>query len=124
VLQYLPVIQGAGFSPGEWEHGEGHFPYINYSDEALDFVKALAGNQFIQPFDWMNWVEGEQLVRNEDLLHNVGLQTLRKLLTAHVRSDRFSEGHLASMLESGHIARILQRMSECSGLHPPYESGL
>jgi hypothetical protein len=28
----------------------------------------------------------------------------------HVRADRFVEGHLASVLESGHITAILRRL--------------
>jgi hypothetical protein len=60
----------------------------------------------------MNWREGEQLVDHPALLSKANLQTLRKLLTAHVRADRFTEGHLAGMIESGHIAMILKRMAE------------
>jgi hypothetical protein len=40
------------------------------------------------------------------------LLTLRKLLTLHVRGDRFVEGHLASVLESGHVTDILERMQQ------------
>jgi hypothetical protein len=78
----------------------------------LDFIKALSTNGFIQPFDWMNWWEGEQLVNNPALLKKASQQTLRKLLTAHVRADRFSEGHLAAMFEAGHIVMILKRLAE------------
>jgi O-acetyl-ADP-ribose deacetylase len=40
------------------------------------------------------------------------LLTLRKLLTAHVRGDRFTEGHLAAVLEKGHILAILKRLEQ------------
>jgi Family of unknown function (DUF6508) len=46
------------------------------------------------------------------LLAQADLLTLRKLLTAHVRQDRFIEGHLAQMLENGHISAILRRLRE------------
>lgn len=75
-------------------------------------MPGVSGNGFIQPFDWMNWREGEQLVDDPVLLRRANLQTLRKLLTAHVRADRFSEGHLAGTFESGHILMILKRMAE------------
>jgi hypothetical protein len=38
--------------------------------------------------------------------------TLRKLLTTHVRADRFVEGHLAGVLESGHMLAILRRLKD------------
>ena len=50
------------------------------------------------------------------LLSKANLQTLRKLLTAHVRADRFTEGHLAAMFESGHMTMILKRIAEIHDL--------
>ncbi len=32
------------------------------------------------------------------------------LLAAHVRADRFTEGHLLDALKSGHIVTILKRV--------------
>jgi hypothetical protein len=78
----------------------------------LDFIRVLSSNGFIQPFDRMNWREGEQLVDHPALLPRANLQTLRKLLTAHVRADRFTEGHLAGTFESGQMRMILERMAE------------
>jgi hypothetical protein len=112
VLKSLPLFEQPDFSPGEWIAQEGHLSYFSYTPAVLDYIKALSGNGFIQPFDWMNWREGEQLVDHPVLLGRANLQTLRKLLTAHVRADRFTEGHLAGMIESGHIAMILKRMAE------------
>jgi ADP-ribosylglycohydrolase len=112
VLEFLPLFEEPDFSPGEWITQEGSLPYFSYTSEVLDFIRALSGNGFIQPFDWMNWREGEQLVDHPALLRRANLQTLRKLLTAHVRADRFSEGHLAAMFESGHIRMILKRIDE------------
>lgn len=87
-------------------------PYINYTPDVFDFIKTHSANGFIQPFDWMNWQEEEQLMDRRTLLQKASLQTLRKLLTAHVRADRFSEGHLAAVFESGHITMIMTPMAE------------
>ena len=35
-----------------------------------------------------------------------------ELVTAHVRADRFVEGHLVSVFESGHITAILRRLKQ------------
>ena len=112
VLKFLPHFDQPDFSPGEWITHEGSLPYFSYTQVMLDFIRALSGNGFIQPFDWMNWREGEQFVDHPELLRRANLQTLRKLLTAHVRADRFSEGHLAGTFESGHMRLILKRMAE------------
>jgi hypothetical protein len=112
VLKFLPVFEQPDFSPGEWITQEGHLPYFSYTPAVLDFIRALSGNGFIQPFDWMNWREGEQLVDHPVLLGRANLQTLLKLLTANVRADRFTEGHLAGTFESGHMIMILKRMAE------------
>ncbi|MFU8772234.1 MAG: ADP-ribosylglycohydrolase family protein [Anaerolineales bacterium] len=112
VLKFLPVFEQPDFSCGDWITQEGHFPYFSYKPEVLGFIMALSENGFSQPFDWMKWWEGKQLVDNPTLLSRANLQTLRKLLTAHVSADRFTEGHLAAMFESGHISRILNRMEE------------
>lgn len=112
VLRYLPLFEHADFTPGEWIFQEGALPYFNYTAEVLHFKSELYENGFIQPFSWMQWEEGAQLVDNPTLLQNANLQTLRKLLTVHVRADRFSEGHLAAMFESGQITMILKRMAE------------
>ncbi|MGW8250244.1 MAG: ADP-ribosylglycohydrolase family protein [Anaerolineales bacterium] len=111
-VEFLPVFEQAGFSPGEWVYQEGKLPYFEYTSQVLDFTRVLSVNSFIQPFDWMRWVEGEQMVDNPGLLQKASLQSLRKLLTAHVRADRFSEGHLAEIFESGHVTLILKRLAE------------
>jgi ADP-ribosyl-[dinitrogen reductase] hydrolase len=112
VLKFLPAFERLDFSPGEWISREGQLPYFEYASVIFDFHRALGENGFIQPFDWPHWEEGKQLVDNPRLLSKVSLQTLRKLLTAHIRTDRFVEGHLAAMCESGHITMILKRIDE------------
>ena len=112
MLKFLPVFEQSKFTLGELKIQEGVFPYYNYNSEVHNFLEALYENNFIQPFNWSNWDEGKQLIDNSDLLDNASLQTLRKLLTTHVRADRFSEGHFAYMIETGHIVRILRRMAE------------
>jgi len=38
------------------------------------------------------------------------VDVIRKLLTTHVRKERFCEGHLLAMFESGHIVNVLRRL--------------
>ncbi len=118
VLEFLPVFEQSNFSAGEWKSEEGVFAHYNYSEVVLRFEQALYNNGFIQPFNWSIWEEGKRLVDHPELLQRANLQTLGKLLTAHVRAERFSDGHLAAMFESGHIHHILKRMKEISDAKP------
>ena len=45
-------------------------------------------------------------------LDHAGLEDLCRLLTTHVRSDRFNERHLVAMYENGHVTAILRRLQE------------
>lgn len=85
-------------------------PY-DYSPTVLDFIRTLYDESFIQTFDWTAWQE-EALKYYKDpaLLDRADLEAISKLLTLHMRKDRFCGGHLADMIESGHILAILKRL--------------
>jgi hypothetical protein len=111
VLTFLAVFSQPGYVFGEWHQPEDQFPFYSVSDEVLDFLDVLDRHHFIFPFDWPRWqAEGEAYVSDPDALERADLQTLRKLLTMHTRIDRFNEGYLAHIFESGHITAILRRL--------------
>ena len=111
VLRFLPIFEQPGYVFGEWHSSEGQFPYYAMHREAREFVQALYGQQVVFSFDWRSWQgEAERFVSDPEALETADLLTLRKLLTTHVRKDRFVEGHLASVLECGHITAILRRL--------------
>lgn len=61
----------------------------------------------------MSWDEEAHIrVDDPDAVRSADLLTCRKLLTTHVRANRFSEGHLAGVIKSGHIAAVLLRAAE------------
>lgn len=112
VTAFLPVFEQPGFEPGKWVVQAGAFPYFEYSSEVLQFLKALGQNNFIQPFNWTAWEEGKRLAEEPALLAQASLATIRKLLTLYVRADRFTEGYLAEVFESGQMVRILERVRD------------
>lgn len=67
-------------------------------------------NRWIIDFDWPSWGDEARRYEHEEILATADLETIRKLLTGHVRNDRFCEGHLLSVLESGLITAILRRL--------------
>jgi hypothetical protein len=109
VLEFLPAFESPGYKFGEWT-GSGYF---SYSPEVDDWIRTLYEQNILLPFDWTRWREEAQRYRSTPgALQTAGLLTLRKLLTTHVRADRFVEGHLASVLESGHVTAILRRLKQ------------
>ena len=99
VLRYLPEIRD---NPEPFVAGDG----------IIAFMKACYDAGLVVPaFDWMQWTsQAQQLVERPELVESADLETITKLLTAHVRHDRFCDNHLASMILNGHIALVLERL--------------
>ena len=111
VLRYLPLFEQEGFSPGDWQTQEGQLPYFASSPEVDAFVQTVYEQGIICTFDWTGWQDEAQRYRSDPgSLAQADLLTVRKLLTLHVRADRFVEGHLASAFENGQIVAILRRL--------------
>ena len=97
-------------------------PWADASPALWDFVQALYDHHFVSEFefDWTEWqTVAERYVEHPELLSDVGLGTVRKLFTTHVRKEGFSEGHLSKMVRSGHITAILHRLGELRRRLPP-----
>ncbi|HEY3422716.1 MAG TPA: DUF6508 domain-containing protein, partial [Methanocellaceae archaeon] len=67
-------------------------PY-DFSPKVLDFIQTLHDESFIELYDLNTW-QDEAVKYYEDpaLLKMADLETIRKLLTLHVRKDRFCGG--------------------------------
>ncbi|MBI2373932.1 MAG: ADP-ribosylglycohydrolase family protein [Deltaproteobacteria bacterium] len=79
--------------------------------ELEELTDALRDANLIQPFDWPSWQdEAIRYFERPEILDGADLRTVTRLLTLHVRKDRFSEGHFAAMLDNGHVQAILRRL--------------
>lgn len=115
ILPFLDAFERMGFKCGEWpvESETSVIPHFEHSDPVGVFIQALYDNSWVETFDWFKWQDtAAQYVDSPDLLASADAETIRKLLTTHVRKDRFCEGHLASMFENGHIVALLRRLKE------------
>lgn len=113
VLAFLPVFEREDFVPSMVEVRPGQFPYHVFADELSQFVKVVYDNGFMVPFDWPAWqVEAQRYFDQPELIHTADIQVLIKLITLHVRKERFFDGHLPAMVECGHITAILRRLKE------------
>ena len=118
VLAFLPIFEKPGFMFAEECGGEkqadGSFtmPWVALSDDASRFIKRLYEHRFIlSSFKWTEWQhEAERYVNDPTAIKSADLETICKLLTTHVRKDRFCEGHLAGMFECGHLVNLLRRL--------------
>ena len=118
ILRFLPVFEREGFEFAEYNKGgEGQFPYYSFSPEAHEFIQTLYDHNWIINFDWSAWVEemGVERLQAPEFIGAADLEVLRKLLTTHVRHDRFCEGHLPVTFKNGDITAILKRVNEIRG---------
>jgi len=76
-----------------------------------EFIWCLINHGFVQDFDWGEWaVEANRYEEDTKLIEGADLATCIKLLTAYQRGDRFVDGLLAHMIESGQVVRVLHRL--------------
>ncbi len=113
ILKYLPLFEKQGYQFGQWVEQGGQFPHFSFSPEVDELISTLYRQNIIISFDWTGWSDEAERYRSDPkALAAADLLTLRKLLTTHVRADRFAEGHLASVFESGHITAILRCLKQ------------
>ena len=122
VLAFLPWLQGDDPDVGDWVEGElrddgaWSMPYEALSARSAALVQALYDEQVVVRFDWSRWLDsqgGDALAADTTgaVLGEASLEDLRRLLVAHVRGARFSEGHLLHVLRNGHVRLVLERVS-------------
>jgi uncharacterized protein DUF6508 len=127
---FADELEAADFDAGTWhdseraepadiaerevEH-EGEvwtMPWFELSERAEAFVRTAAGNGWVQPFDWMAWVQTDEARALRDDRASLARATpdqLQRLLTAVIRAERFSEGSLEWAFDSGLMATIARR---------------
>ena len=117
ILPFLERFEARDFSPGAWDSSTGVLPNFNGHEAVSEFVQTLYDHGWVTPaFDWTELSEeAMEFANSPDKVRQADLPTILKLLTAHVRADRFSDGHFAQMLENGHISAILNRLQQLRG---------
>lgn len=86
---------------------------IIYEDKGLiDFCKTIVETKFCVVFDWFDWQAGREIFMKKERIDKADLLTLRMLITAIWRNDRFCDGALVACAENGDILRILRRLEK------------
>ncbi|WP_404308565.1 DUF6508 domain-containing protein [Neorhodopirellula lusitana] len=112
ILPFLPRLEEEGFVAGEWKGRPGQFPWFQFSDETREFLNALNLQDWVSPqCRWTEWQDtAKTFIDTPSNIETADAQTIRRLFTTHVRANRFCEGHLAAMFESGHMLLLLKRL--------------
>jgi hypothetical protein len=117
LLPFVRTFEVMGFQCGECPQSELDSPHgsiipgFGANDPVASFVEALHDHGWIEPFDWNAWQDqAARYVASPALVAGADAETIRKLLTSHVRKDRERHGHLAAQFESGHVLELLRRL--------------
>ena len=115
VLQHIPFLEQSSEAKYEYRKDFSLFdPYL-YSEKTVELLSNLSEAGLVQSFDWPSWRENaERYIENPELVQHADLETLQKLITTHLRAERFISGHIAQMIDNGHLLAILQRLSTLS----------
>ena len=115
---WVPRLASPDLDFGHWvisepdQDGVMQMPWFDYGPEARRFMAEVSGAGFVQPFDWMAWMntpEARALVADPNRVATVDAEVLRRLLTSIIRGDRFIEGNVVGAFESGMLLAIARR---------------
>ena len=112
LLAFLPALRNR--TPDFWRVGAwGDMTSVVSTETAQSLLKYIYGHGLLlEDFDWMAWQEEALAYLDYRIrLETADLPTLQKLLTAHIRADRLTEGHYDAMLENGFLRDLLERLA-------------
>jgi len=124
---FADELAAPDFDAGHWHDSEVRqtsdgevrtMPWFELSDRAGAFARTAAGNGWVQPFDWMAWLDTDEAKALRDdraVLASATPAQLQHLLTAVIRSERFSDGSLEWAFQSGLMAAIARRARTLAG---------
>ena len=114
----LPALEAPDADFGHWElppprDGIGSLGWFEFGPTAEVWRAAVAAGDWINfGFDWRTWFagdDGRSLRDDPGAIATATPDQLAWLLTAIIRSDRFTEGSIAGAFESGLLAAISRR---------------
>jgi hypothetical protein len=114
----LPVLEAPDADFGHWDlpppkDGIGSLGWFEFGPTAEVWRAAVgAGDWIVGGFDWRTWLagdDGRSLRDDPGAIATATPDQLAWLLTAIIRSDRFTEGSIAGAFESGLLAAISRR---------------
>jgi len=120
LVAFLPLLYAPGFQPvKQWhggtanERGVIQIPFPEYEKVVTDFFALACSDCWDKPdYDPR---KADHLVRHPAAIKTASLDQLKTVLTSCVRGERFSDGHWGSVIESGTIRMVLERLRKLRG---------
>lgn len=118
---FADELDAPDFDAGRWHASEVRhtpagelrtMPWFEPSERADAFTRTAVGSGWVEPFDWMTWMETDEAKGLRDDRRVLAAATpdqLQRLLTAAIRAERFSDGSLEWAFKSGLMAAIARR---------------
>ena len=80
----------------------------------IQLIHLLDLTSFLEVFDYHSWAEsfGWDKVHDPGTLEAADFETLRRIITAHVRTNRFVGGHWDRLQSEGYLNRFLERLRQ------------
>jgi len=115
ILRFLPAFGHPTEPPSDWEQtAPEKFTYRGTTGEAAALQSALHKEGFNHVgFPYMQWLDagGRRYMKTPKLIATADLLTLCRIITVHLRGERFCWGYFSSLLSNGQMAAILQRLA-------------
>ena len=113
LAEFLPIFETPDFEFGHFVDEPGTFGYYSFSQDASRFIDVCYEMKWVNlSFYWSAWNDSAEALQLRDdpaALESATPNQLQNLLTVVIRQDRFVEGALAAVFESGLLVRILRR---------------
>ena len=118
LVAFLPRLYGRNATPtGKLTTGKRTadgtlvVPWYEYSETVESFFDTIRRQGCWLDPDY-DPEEDQKLLMDETALARATIPELRRLLTLVVRGERFCDGWWASMIEEGHVRRLLERLAD------------
>ena len=117
LLAFLPALSRKGFKPvRDWgelkknDSGAVVMPGPMYDQVVLDLIGVLSQEVWNDyGYEPRNaW----EMLQDPEKVAQAAFEEVKSMLTYFVRGERFSDGHWANMIETGHLQRLLERVAE------------
>ncbi len=107
VLKYMDILESKSII----SDNSDEIAKTGSCEAIVDFIKALYYNNWLINTRWQDWTGiAESHLGHWELLEEADIETIRKILTVHVRIDRLFPGDIADIISKGYMLAIFKRI--------------
>jgi len=122
LISYLPKLYRMGFKPiKEWKGGEKDengvimMPWPKYDLVVTEFIKLVSKDCWSDHSS--NYEETFKMIEDNKSIETADLTQIKQMLTYCVRGEKFCNGHWATVIKKGYLARLIQRLDKLNNLN-------